>query len=249
MLDDAQRRRRVEFPEFGANVSWVIPVDGSDLGNYTPFRDLRRKNMRRFIVVLVLTLTTVTVALFPRSVVPQSATKSSENPPSSRPLILQESDGEHLVRRAGPTGGWPFTIKLDGENGNTEDFVVLTETMAPGQIIPFHKHDNAEEILFLEEGGATVIVGDQRAVAGPRSIIFIPRDTWVSATNTSTQNIHLLAAFTRHGFEKYMRAQSVKQGETMIPISSDELTGLRALGHSMYWDTSKGPYPPGVAHP
>ena len=36
----------------------------------------------------------------------------------------------------------------------------------------------------VEEGGATVIVGDKRAVAGPRSIVFIPRDTWISTANT-----------------------------------------------------------------
>jgi mannose-6-phosphate isomerase-like protein (cupin superfamily) len=210
--------------------------------------------MSRVILPLVLMLATVTVAvLVPARVreraAPQSDNETSQGPTSPRPLILQEGDGDHLVRRTGATSGWPFTIKLDGQNGNTQDFFVLTETMAPGQTIPFHKHDNAEEILFLEEGGATVIVGDQRAVAGPRSIVFIPRDTWISATNTGKQDIHLFAVFSRHGFERYLRALSVKQGEPVTPLSPDELPRLRALGHSMYWDTSKGPYPPGVARP
>jgi mannose-6-phosphate isomerase-like protein (cupin superfamily) len=180
---------------------------------------------------------------------PQSAGESSRSSTSPQPLILQEGDGDHLVRRTGPTGGWPFTIKLDDQQGNTQDFVVLTETMAPGQTIPFHKHDNAEEILIFEEGGATVMVGDKRAVAGPRSIVFIPRDTWISATNTGAKDVHLVAVFSRQGFERYMRAISVKQGQPVTPLSPDELPRLRALGHSMYWDTSKGPYPPGIAHP
>jgi len=162
-------------------------------------------------------------------------------------MILQEGDGDHLVRRSGPTGGWPYTIKLDGENGNTQDFFVMAETMAAGQTIPFHKHDNAEEILIFDEGGATVTVGDKRAVVGPRSIAFIPRDTWISATNAGSRDIHLVAVFSRHGFERYMRAISVKQSQPVTPLSPDELPRLRALGHSMYWDTSKGPYPPGVA--
>jgi mannose-6-phosphate isomerase-like protein (cupin superfamily) len=180
---------------------------------------------------------------------PQSAGESSRSSTSPQPLILQEGDGDHLVRRTGPTGGWSFTIKLDDQQGNTQDFVVLTETMAPGQTIPFHKHDNAEEILIFEEGGATVMVGDKRAVAGPRSIVFIPRDTWISATNTGAKDVHLVAVFSRQGFERYMRAISVKQGQPVTPLSPDELPRLRALGHSMYWDTSKGPYPPGIAHP
>ena len=209
--------------------------------------------MSRVVLPLVLMLAIATVAVLVRArayTVPQSTTQTSQGSTLPHPLILQENDGEHLVRRlTGPTGGWPFTIKLDGQNGNTQDFFVFASTMAPGQTIPFHKHDNAEEILFVEEGGATVIVGDQRALAGPRSIVFIPRDTWISATNSSNHDIHELAIFSRHGYEQYMRALGVKQGEPMTPLSPDELTRLRALGHSMYWDTSKGPYPPGVAHP
>ncbi len=208
--------------------------------------------MSRVILPLVLTLATVTVAVLVRAHErsdPQSAAKSSPSSTSPQPLILQEGDGDHLMHSGGPLIGLPFTIKLDGQNGNTQDFFVFTSTLAPGQTIPFHKHDNAEEILISEEGGATVIVGDQRAVAGPRSIVFIPRDTWISATNTGAKEIHMIAVFSRRGFEHYMRAISVKQGQPITPVSPEELPRLRALGHSMYWDTSKGAYPPGVAHP
>jgi len=64
--------------------------------------------MSRVILPLVLTLATVTVAVLVRArergrVAPQSATETSQGPASPRPLILQEGDGEHLVRRTGPT--------------------------------------------------------------------------------------------------------------------------------------------------
>jgi len=165
------------------------------------------------------------------------------------PLILQEADGDRLVHRAGPLRGVPFTIKVDDQFGSSEDFFVFTEALAAGQTIPFHKHENAEEILILEEGGATVTVGSKRDVAGPRSIIFIPRNTWISASNTGGKEIHLVSIFSRHGFEHYMRAISVKPGGPLTPLSPDELQRLRALGHAVYWDSSTGAYPPGVAHP
>ena len=164
------------------------------------------------------------------------------------PMILQEADGDHLVHRAGPLRGVPFTIKVDGQVGNSEDFFVFSETLAPGQTIPFHKHMNAEELLIFQESGAKVIVGDQEGVASSQSIVFIPRDTWISATNTSDKDLHTLAIFSRHGFESYMRAIAVKVGQPLTPLTQDELTRLRTAAHAVYWDSSKGPYPPGVAH-
>ena len=47
--------------------------------------------------------------------------------------------------------------------------------MNPGAMIPFHKHHNSEEVVIMEEGGATVTVGDKRAVTGPHAVVFIPR--------------------------------------------------------------------------
>jgi quercetin dioxygenase-like cupin family protein len=165
------------------------------------------------------------------------------------PLILQEGDGERLVHRAGPLKGVPFTINVDGKFGNSEDFFAFTEALAAGQTIPFHKHENAEELLIVEDGGLTVIVGGKRGMAGPRSIIFIPRDTWISATNTGQKDALLVAIFSRHGFEQYMRSISARPSEPLTPLSAEELRRLRALGHAVYWDSSKGAYPPGVARP
>src|SRR6266436_4561760 len=164
--------------------------------------------VRRVILPLAFTFTTVVAAilLLARASGRAGPTgqSSSDTFTSPIPLILQEGDGEHLVSRAGPAGGLPFTIKLDGQNGDTQDFLVLTEILGPGQTIPFHKHENSEEILILEEGGASVTVGDKQSVAGPRSIVYIPRNTWISVANSGVQNVHLIAVFSRRGFERYL---------------------------------------------
>src|SRR5438270_6972688 len=93
--------------------------------------------MSRVILPIILTMATVTVGVLVGARVrergaPHSDNETSQVSTSPRPLILQEGDGEHLVRRTGPTAGWPFTIKLDGQIGNTQDFFVFTSTMAPG---------------------------------------------------------------------------------------------------------------------
>ncbi len=182
--------------------------------------------------------------------------ENARNPAAPQPLVLQEGDGEHLLRRyteqtrAAAPGSIPeFIIKIDKKNGGAEDFVAVTEILKPGAIIPFHMHHNAEEILILEEGGATVTVGDKRALAGPGSIVFIPRETWISVSNTANHLIPLYALFSRPGFEDYLRARSVHLGEPVTPLTSEERHKAEEQGHAMFWNTSKGPYPPGVAHP
>ena len=172
------------------------------------------------------------------------------SPPT--PLILQENDGERRLRRpGGPRGSGSvpeFIIKIDGQNGNAEDFYVGTEMLKPGGMIPFHKHHNSEEVVILEEGGATVTVGDKRAIAGPHSIVFIPRETWVSIVNTGNAPIHLYALFSRQGFENFLRARSVRPGEPLTPLTPDEVRRAALAGHVTPWDTAQGPYPPGVPH-
>jgi mannose-6-phosphate isomerase-like protein (cupin superfamily) len=172
---------------------------------------------------------------------------------SAVPLILQEVDGERRIRRpGGPAGSGSvseFFIKIDKQNGNAEDFYVGAEVMNPGAMIPFHKHHNSEEVVIMEEGGATVTVGDKRGVTGPHAVVFIPRETWVSIENTGHTPIHLYALFSRQGFENFLRARSVRPGEPLTPLSPEEVRRAAEEGHVTPWDTSKGAYPPGVPHP
>ena len=121
--------------------------------------------------------------------------------------------------------------------------------MNPGATIPFHMHHNSEEVVIFEEGGATVTVGDKRGMAGPHSIVFIPRQTWVSITNTGTSPIHGYFVFSRQGFENFLRARSALPGEPLTPLTPDEVRHATEERHFTPWDTSKGPYPPGVPHP
>ena len=183
----------------------------------------------------------------------QSTAASTQGSASPTALILHENDGERRLRRPqGPAGSESvpeFFIKVDKLNGNAEDFYVGYEILKPGGMIPFHKHHNAEEVVILEEGGATVTVGDKRSVTGPHAIVFIPRETWVSVANTGNSPIHLYALFSHQGFENFLRARSVRPGEPLTPLTPEELRRAVEEGHVTPWDTSKGPYPPGVPHP
>ena len=187
---------------------------------------------------------------------PRPTPSSTDSASSAESMILQEGDGERFLRRpggpttaVGPASIPEFIIKIDKHNGHADDFVVVAEILKPGAIIAFHKHHNAEEVVILEEGGATVTVGDKRAVAGPHSTVFIPRETWVSITNSGNNSIHFYGLFSRPGFEDFLRARSVHPGEPLTRLTPQELHRAEEQGHAMFWDTSKGPYPPGAPHP
>jgi mannose-6-phosphate isomerase-like protein (cupin superfamily) len=182
-----------------------------------------------------------------------STVPTTQSPVSPTPLILEENDGERRLRRPqGPVGSESvpeFFIKVDKLNGNAEDFYVGYEILKPGGMIPFHKHHNSEEVVILEESGATVTVGDKRSETGPHAIVFIPKETWVSVANNGNSPIHLYGLFSRQGFENFLRARSVRPGEPLTPLTLEELRRAVEDGHFTPWDTSKGPYPPGVPHP
>ncbi len=211
--------------------------------------------LRTLSVVLALTTATFGVLLLraQNHQTSQSGATTANSQSPARPLILEENDGEHRLRRPqGPVGSESvpeFIIKIDRLNGNAEDFYVGYEVLKPGGMIPFHKHHNSEEVVILEEGGATVTVGDKRSVTGPHAIVFIPKETWVSVANTGNSPIHLYGLFSHQGFENFLRARSVRPGEPLTPLTPEELRRSIEEGHFTPWDTSKGPYPPGVPHP
>jgi mannose-6-phosphate isomerase-like protein (cupin superfamily) len=125
--------------------------------------------LRTLSVFLALTTTTFGV-LFVRADRAQSDAEGTHIQSSAVPLILQEGDGERRIRRPGSGSVSEFFIKIDKQNGNAEDFYVGAEVMNPGAMIPFHTHHNSEEVVIMEEGGATVTVGDKRAVTGPHAL-------------------------------------------------------------------------------
>jgi quercetin dioxygenase-like cupin family protein len=180
---------------------------------------------------------------------PVPSTRRTDGAAPASQVIFQEADGEHLVRRAGPMGGLPFVIKLDGKVGGSRDLFVFTETLAPGQTIPWHRHDGCEEVMLIEEGGVTVTVGMERKEVAARAMAFMPQGVWHSAINTSAHPVHVTSIYSGHDFDYYMRAISVAPGDPIIPIDPKELPRLRAMGHATYWDLKMGPYPPGVARP
>lgn len=141
------------------------------------------------------------------------------------PLILEKNEGERRVVR-----GWPghpdpgetFVLKVDPTNGGSTHLVFLTADLPPGKVIEPHRHPGADEIIFLQTGTARVQVGDSVRVVHAGATVFIPADTWVSVVNTGRDVLSLAGVLSTPGFEDFMRAASVREGEKNVPVSQAE---------------------------
>ena len=142
------------------------------------------------------------------------------------PLILEKNDGERRAWRdiegLGPQPEMRFILKVDPQNGGSSHLVFGTEDMAPGGKIEMHKHPGSDEILFLENGTARVNLGDSSRDVHGEATVFIPANTWISVTNIGREVIHFAFIFSAPGFEEFMRAESVREGEKNIPLSKAE---------------------------
>lgn len=147
------------------------------------------------------------------------------SPSVATPRVVSPDDGEHRYFRNRPG---TFTLKIDPKNGGSEHLVVLTEDMAPGDRIPTHRHPLADELIIVQSGNGRVTLGEKTQEAHAGSIVFIPRNTYVSMENNSGVHLMHTDVFSSPGYENYMRAISVTEGESIVPLSKSEIDALRA---------------------
>jgi quercetin dioxygenase-like cupin family protein len=147
------------------------------------------------------------------------------------PLILEKNEGERRVWR--PIEGLDsalslFILKVDPRNGGSSHLVLGTEDLPPGGKIDAHRHPGSDEILFLQNGSAKVNLGDKAREVHGGATVFIPAGTWISAVNLGKEPIHAVFIFSAPGFEEFMRAESVREGEKAIPLTKAQDAAILA---------------------
>jgi quercetin dioxygenase-like cupin family protein len=155
----------------------------------------------------------------------------------AKSLVLEKNEGEARVRRPRTAISSPsseFLLKVTPENSGSQHLVLGTENIAPGGMIPKHKHLGQDEILLIQTGTAHVTLNDKEYDVHAGGTVFFPALTWVSLKNTGTDNISVVFIFSAPGFEKNMRCGSVAAGQVAPPINADELRGCAHEGHVEY---------------
>ena len=158
---------------------------------------------------------------------PTTAVAPAADRASATPIILEKNEGERRVIRGwaeNPNPGETFILKIDPKNGHSSHMVFMTAELKPGGMIPTHRHPGSDEILFLQNGTAHVTLGDMTRDVHAGATVFIPADTWIAVTNNGKEPITLIGVMSSPGFEDFMRAESVLEGEknVQIPDAEDE---------------------------
>jgi len=156
---------------------------------------------------------------------PPSPPPAQANVTKTVPLILEKNEGERLVFRpwpGHPKPGAAFFLKVDPKNGGSAHLMFGTEDLPPGETIGTHRHPSADEIIFLQAGTARVHVGDSVRVVHAGATVFIPADTRISVSNIGRDALGMVFIFSAPGFEDFMRAVSVREGENNVPLSKAE---------------------------
>ena len=144
------------------------------------------------------------------------------------PLILEANEGERRAWRPIEGAlGWnsqpgPFIFKVDRQNGGSSHLVFVTENVPPGGKIDRHRHPGADEIIFLQNGRARVSLGDRVKEVHAGATVFVPANTWIEVTNIGTDAIHGVFVFSAPGFDGFMRAESVPEGQKITPLTKGE---------------------------
>lgn len=149
------------------------------------------------------------------------------SPPSASPvpLILAVNEGEARTWRN--WGDTPFIIKVDRQNGGSPDLFMGYEDIAPGLVIPTHRHPTADEIVFVHRGSGVAQVGERQAAFAEGATLYIPRNVRVTIRNTGTVPLSVVFIFSKLGFEEFMRDNSVAKGRPVVPLSEAELARIR----------------------
>jgi quercetin dioxygenase-like cupin family protein len=144
------------------------------------------------------------------------------------PLILEKNEGEARWWRPLPAdpGTSRFVLKVDPVNGGSDHLVVGTEDFAPGDSIGTHRHPTADEIVLVNRGTARVHLGSAEREVHAGAVVFIPMNTWIGFHFIGSDSTNITFIFSSPGFEQFMRAESVREGEKNVPLTQAESNSL-----------------------
>lgn len=142
--------------------------------------------------------------------------------------VLFPDDGEILIPcREGSSADARWVIKSDPQNTGSTRLAMGTQALPGGEAIPVHRHEHADEILFIHEGQAMGVLGDSSVSVGPGTTVYVPRGVWHGVENPEDETVNLVWVVSPPGLEGYFRAIGVPPGEDCGPMDAGQMAEIR----------------------
>jgi mannose-6-phosphate isomerase-like protein (cupin superfamily) len=139
--------------------------------------------------------------------------------------VLGPTEGEHLIRNAGS-----IFIKVDPSRGSN-NMALWTQQVPRRTGIAVHRHEEADEVLFVLEGAGFGILGDTRTPIGKGSAIYIPKGVWHGVENPNSELL-LLFVVAPPGIETFFREVASAPGAPPKQLTREQLNEI-ARKHGM----------------
>ena len=131
---------------------------------------------------------------------------------------VNDLDGEAVRMRNGAS---IVRIKIAKSQG-AESICFLSESIAPGDALPVHKHLHEDELIFIHKGAGLFTLGEQLSPVAEGAVILVPKDVWHGLQNSGSVNIEMRFAFTPAGFEGFFREVGTPVDQAFVPKSKEE---------------------------
>ncbi len=138
----------------------------------------------------------------------------------STPYVLARREGEVLLDAQGRTN----IIKVSPATGASL-LAMGTQDMPAGSSILVHRHDHTEEVLYIEEGSGTLILGNERIEIGAGATVWVPPGTWHGVEN-GNDHMHLLWFVTPPGLDGFLRSMFWPPGSPPKNLTPEQIAEI-----------------------
>lgn len=134
---------------------------------------------------------------------------------SGPPALIPADGGERFDHLGGV-----LVLKVGPRNSGATQVFVGTMDLPAGVVIPTHRHDTDEEVLYILEGEVVVLLNDRELQAKTGDTVFIPVGTWMTVRNSGARRARLLGIIPRAEMETCMR---LSHGNRTTPVGASTI--------------------------
>ena len=117
--------------------------------------------------------------------------------------VLHAGDGEELLQ--GPPATGKVRIVVDPRNTGETKFCTLIQELSPGGVVPPHRHEKAEQVLFFFSGRGKAVMEGHEVDVRPGTTLHVSPNVLHGFRNAGDEPLCVIETTSPPGFEDTFR--------------------------------------------